>query len=150
MIKQILFLIDSAISNEKKAYNYLQMYSKKIDKPSLQNLLISIINQEKEHEKQLRDLKQKKNIQNDFNEELLTIIHLDSFAALSENETNLIPTQFMQFIMKYFDQTKSVYDSLATAALDSELRLFFIKLSDSELKLKQWIQDRYDLELLSL
>jgi len=149
MSETILSLICSAIENEKAAYEYIEMYSKTLETQSLKKLLVSITDQEREHENQLTELLEKNIVQEAFADKIVNTIHINSFNKIVGLKRNLSPTQVLQLLMKYYEYTETVYKQLSNAALDSEIRLIFLKLSEGELKLKQWVHDRYDLESLS-
>ncbi len=149
MYETILSLISAAIENEKTAYEYIEMYSKTLETQSLKKLLVSITDQEREHENQLTELLEKSIVQEAFADKIINTIHINSFNKIVGLKRNLSPTQVLQLLMKYYEYTESVYKQLSNAALDSEIRLIFLKLSEGELKLKQWVHDRYDLESLS-
>lgn len=149
MSSAIMTLINKCLENEKAVHSYITAYNKSLETPGLKKLFVSITDQELEHEKQLQELLEISLMGEAFTDKIIAAIQINAFDEMISTETNLSPTQVLQLLMKYYEHTETVYKQLACAALDSEIRLVFQKLAESELKLKQWVQNRYDLETLS-
>ena len=149
MSSTIISLIQRGVKNEKAAHEYITAYNKTLEKPSLKKLLVSITDQELEHVKQLQELLERTLTGEAFAANSLSEIRINSFNEMIPATSQLTSTQVLQHLMKYYTHTETVYRQLAHAALDSEIRLVFQKLAEGEVKLKQWVQDRYDLEILS-
>ena len=149
MSATIIALIERGLENEKTASEYFMAYNKTLEKPSLKQLFVSITDQELEHKKQLQELLERTLTQEAFADNILASIEIKSFTEIISTEPNMPTTKILQLLMKYYAHTENIYKQLTLASLDSEIRLIFQKLAEGELKLKQWVQDRYDLETLS-
>jgi rubrerythrin len=141
-------LIETITTNEKYSGIFLKMYSIKMTTPGLKKLLLSMADQEKEHELELREMLTAPDLSGSFTENVPAEIVPVSFTEFSGDKKNLATMGLLTFLLDYYQKTSSLYTELARYALDTRLQIFFKRLSDNETKLKQWVRDRYDLEAL--
>jgi rubrerythrin len=149
MSKSAVTLIEEVLLNEKKVHENIEAYTKTLEATGLRKLLVSIINQEREHENQLKELLKKGFDREAFADDKINSIELCSFNEITADVTDLTPSTLLQQLIKYYKDTEMIYKQLTAAALDPEIRLVIMKLAEGKIKLGQWVKDRYDLEVLS-
>jgi rubrerythrin len=141
-------MIETMAANEKDSGNYLKTYGSKLSSPGLKKLLMSIAQQEKEHEMELRELLTGTSLSDSFSENIGAEIRPALFTDISSKKTNLTAGEMLSFLLKYFKAMAALYAALARAAFDAQLQILFKRLAEEETKILHWVQDRYDLEAL--
>ncbi len=141
-------MIETITQNEKDSGTYLKMCCSKLNSPGLTKLLMSIAEQENEHEIELRELLSGAGLPCSFAENTPAEINPASFTDLSAGKINLTTMGLLSFLLEYYQTTVLLYSKLARNTFDTQLQIFFKRLAEEETKILHWIRDRSDLEAL--
>jgi rubrerythrin len=149
MAQSINALIDFAIQREKEAQKMYQTYSNVTDNPSLKKLLISMMDQEKAHERKLLKLKSGANLEQLFPGKQVEDIKIADYLVDVEFSPQMDYQDFLILVMKKEDKSVQLYHMLAEKTVNVDIKQIFLSLMEEEKKHKAWAQDRYDLEILT-
>ena len=148
-LKDIDAALDFAIEREQDAQQTYRSYAKATQRSGFRELLLSMVDQEAEHEKRLRELKQtqifaaKPSASTDFD------MKISEFTVDVAFSPQMNYQDFLILVMKREEKAVHLYEWLQTVSQDSDLSVLFERLAEEERKHKAWAQDRYDLEILT-
>ncbi len=142
-------ILDFAIAKEIEAWNIYLSYADRTEKRGLRKLLLSMADQEKEHEKRLNELKEGRSPDLVFSETAKPDIKISDYTVDAGFPCDMSYQDFLLLVIKREEKSYQLYKWLRSKADNEEIRLIFKQLSDEEKKHKAWAQDRYDLEILT-
>jgi len=142
-------ILDFAIAKEVEAQNIYLSYADRTEKRGLRKLLLSMADQEKEHEKRLNELKEGGSPDLVFSETVKTDIRISDYTVDVEFSRDMSYQDFLLLVIKREEKSYQLYKWLLRKADNEEIQLIFRQLSVEEKKHKAWAQDRYDLEILT-
>ena len=142
-------LIDFALKEEREGQNFYRLYAKAAEHRGFQALLGSIIEMERTHEKKLLEMKELRTLEQTFPAALLNSLNI----KISADETVFSPEMeyrdFLTLLISREETAEQLYRQLSSAVRDQEPQHFFTVLAAEERKHKDWLQQRYDIEMLS-
>ena len=142
-------LIDFALKEEREGQNFYRSYAKAAERRGFQALLVSIIEMERTHEKKLLEMRELQTLEQTFPAALLNSLNIE----ISADETAFSPEMeyrdFLTLLINREETAEKLYTQLSSAVRDQELQHFFAVLAAEERKHKDWLQQRYDIEMLS-
>ena len=141
-------LIEYALKCEQRDQEEYSRYMKKTDRQGLKNLLSSLISQEKEHERQLREVLEDPVIEQAFTKSNQDVDE-SRFAPDTDFDEGMNYNDLLTLIMDREDKAVQLYQFIAAATDYDEIKYFFENLSSEEKKHKSWTVSRYELEMLS-
>ncbi len=141
-------VIDFAIEREREAQEIYLGYYKTTDRIGFRQLLLSMAEMEKEHEKKLTMLKQGIAQNRVFSSGKIIDLKLSDFLVNVEYSPDMDYGDFLIVIIKKENEAEQLYKRLESLAEEREVKQLFWSLADEERKHKAWAQDRYDLEIL--
>ncbi|MCD6122962.1 MAG: ferritin family protein [Spirochaetales bacterium] len=142
-------ILDFAISKELEAQETYLSYAGKTERRGLRKLLMSMVDQEKEHEKRLKELKSGIVLESVFPAGDTADIKISDYTVSTEYSPDMDYQDFLLLVIKKEDKSYRLYQSLMAKTVNDEAKLVFKQLADEEKKHKAWVQDRYDLEILT-
>lgn len=148
MDNDIKEIIDFALEREKESQEIYLDYSRKTQRMGFRQLLLSMVDMEKEHEDKLQELKERKDQSALFRGSESVKARLTDFIAQEEFSPDMDYGDFLVLIIKREEKTEKLYEELESLAAGTEVKELFSWLADEERKHKAWAQDRYDLEIL--
>ncbi|MFP4364309.1 MAG: ferritin family protein [Spirochaetia bacterium] len=141
-------IIDFAINKETEDQRLYKKGIEKSEDEGLRHLLRSILDQEQDHEKMLKELKEDEDYYNAFAAVEDGALYIDEHKE-SESFTEAMDyKQVLRLIIQRESGVVTFYTKLAQLSSDSDISFTFQKLADEEKKHQKWTQDRYDLEML--
>jgi rubrerythrin len=141
-------IIDFAIQREREAQATYLSYARETDRRSFSELLLSMAEMEKEHERKLLALKTGQRGPKSFTPPKGDDLGLaDSLVAVSFSPT-MDYGDFLILVIGKERQAEQLYRKLESHSTSSELRSTFHLLADEERKHKDWAQERYDEDIL--
>lgn len=141
-------LIDFAINREREAQEIYLAFLGNTRRSGFRQLLISMVEMEKEHEKKLLKLKEGAQLEQIFSIEKEEDLKLNAFLVDVPFSTDMDYGDFLILVIKKEQASVELYEHLGTLADNHEIMHLFRVLSEEERKHKTWAQDRYDLEIL--
>ncbi len=141
-------VIDFAIERERESQEIYLGYYKTTDRIGFRQLLLSIAEMEKEHEKKLTMLKQGIAQNRVFSSGKIIDLKLSDFLVNVEYSPDMDYGDFLILIIKKENESEEFYKRLESLVEEQEVKQLFRSLADEERKHKAWAQDRYDLEIL--
>ncbi len=142
-------VIDFAIEREIEAQNTYLAYASSATGSELRKLLLSMVDQEKDHEKTLRELKESGDMKEIFSQENPIDIRIGDYTIDVEFRKDMSYQDFLLLVIKKEEKSYQLYKWLENRARDSDMKYLFNRLAEEEKKHKKWAQDRYDLEILT-
>lgn len=149
MAESINALIDFAIQREKEAQKMYQTYSNVTNNHSLKKLLVSMVDQEKAHERKLLKLKAGANLEQLFPSKQVEDILIADYLVDVKFSADMDYQDFLILVMKKEDKSVQLYGMLSEKTVNVDIKQIFRSLMEEEKKHKSWAQDRYDLEILT-
>ena len=148
MDNDIKGVIDFALKRERESQEIYLDYARKTERTGFRQLLLSMVDMEKEHENKLKELKEGKGQSALFNGTQSVEIRLTNYIAQEEFSPDMDYGDFLVLIIKREEKAEKLYEELKSLAADTEVKELFSWLAEEERKHKAWAQDRYDLEIL--
>ncbi len=142
-------ILDFAIEKEIEAQKTYLAYAASAGGRSLRKLLLSMVDQEKDHEKSLRELKERGDVLGAFQPAGDVDIELDKYTVDIEYRDDMNYQDFLLLVIKKEEKSYELYKALEATAKDTDVKYLFSRLAEEEKKHKKWAQDRYDLEILT-
>ncbi len=142
-------VIDFAIDREIEAQNTYLSYASSALGRGLRKLLLSMVDQEKDHEKTLRELKASSDLEDFFSSDTPIDIRISDYTVDTDFREDMSYQDFLLLVIKKEEKSYQLYKWLESRASDSEMKYLFNRLAEEEKKHKKWAQDRYDLEILT-
>jgi len=148
MDNDIKEIIDFALERERESQEIYLNYARKTQRMGFRQLLLSIVDMEKEHENKLKELKEGKDQSTLFSGSESVKARLTDFMVQEDFSPDMDYGDFLVLIIKREEKAKKLYEELESLAADTEVKELFSWLANEEGKHKTWAQDRYDLEIL--
>jgi len=148
MDNDIKEIIDFALERERESQAVYLDYARKTQRMGFRQLLLSMVDMEKEHENKLQELKERKDQSALFSGSESVKARLTDFIAQEEFSQDMDYGNFLVLIIKREEMAEKLYEELKSLAADTEVKQIFSWLAEEERKHKAWAQDRYDLEIL--
>jgi len=148
MDNDIKEIIDFALERERESQEIYLNYARKTQRMGFRQLLLSIVDMEKEHENKLKELKEEKDQSALFSGSESVKARLTDFMVQEDFSPDMDYGDFLVLIIKREEKAKKLYEELESLAADTEVKELFSWLANEEGKHKTWAQDRYDLEIL--
>ena len=142
-------IIDFAIEKEIEAQNIYLTYAGRTSGKGLRKLLLTMVDQEKEHEKRLKELKESGDISHVLPDKKVIDIKIGDYAVDVEFSEDMSYQDFLLLVIKREEKSLQLYKWLEGKTSDSDAKYLFSRLAEEEKKHKAWAQDRYDLEILT-
>lgn len=142
-------ILDFAINKEIEAQEAYLSYAGKTERRGLRKLLMSMVDQEKEHEKRLKELKSGTALGTVFQGIGTEDIKISDYTVDADFSPDMDYQDFLLLVIKREDKSYKLYQWFMTKTVNEEVKLLFKQLAEEEKKHKAWAQDRYDLEILS-
>ncbi len=141
-------ILDYAIEREKEAREMYVGYAARTDRKGLRSLLLTMADQEKWHEQNLRELKSGKPAASIFSGSAQDI-GLSQYTVEESYSPDMGYQEFLLLVIKKEEKSMALYSRLEAMAADDESKLLFKGLAEEEKRHKALAQDRYDLEILT-
>ncbi len=148
MDNDIKGVIDFALERERESQEIYLDYARKTQRIGFRQLLLSMVDMEKEHENKLKELKEGKDQSDLFSDSESVKARLTDFIAQEEFSPDMDYGDFLVLIIKREEEAEKLYEELKSIAVNTEVEELFSWLAEEERKHKAWAQDRYDLEVL--
>jgi len=142
-------ILDFAINKEIEAQEMYLSYAGKTERRGLRKLLMSMVDQEKEHEKRLEELKSGVALESVFPGIGKTDIKISDYTVDTDFSQDMDYQDFLLLVIKREEKSYKLYQWFTAKAVNDEAKLIFKQLAEEEKKHKAWAQDRYDLEILT-
>ena len=142
-------ILTFAIEKEREAQETYSTYAKTTEKSGFRRLLLSMVAQEKDHEKILLELKTGKSTEAALSAESSVDVKIADYLVDVEFSTDMSYQDFLILVMKREEKAVQLYQYLKEQSDSSDAKSLFERLADEEKKHKAWAQDRYDLEILT-
>ena len=142
-------ILDFAILREREAQEMYLGYAARTDRKGLRSLLLTMADQEKWHEQNLRELKSGKGTASIFSGSVLQDIEISKYTVEQTYSPDMGYQEFLLLVIKKEDKSMALYSRLEAMASDEESKLLFKGLAEEEKRHKTLAQDRYDLEILT-
>ena len=148
MDNDIKEIINFALEREKESQEVYLDYVRKTERIGFRQLLLSMVDMEKEHENKLQELKERKDQSSLFSGSENFKGRLTDFIAQEEFSPDMDYGDLLVLVIKREEKAEKLYEELKLLAVDTEVKELFSWLAEEEGKHKTWAQDRYDLEIL--
>ena len=140
--------IDFAIEREREAQELYLAYIKYTQRAGFIQLLISMVEMEKEHEKKLLSLKAGGKLNHIFPSGSIQDLKISDYLVDIDFYPDMEYGDFLILVIKKESSAENLYRYLESLTTDQEVKQIFQVLAEEEKKHKIWVQDRYDLEIL--
>jgi len=149
-IIRILNLIDFSIQRIKVDLDIYTRFSKSIQWIGMSKMLNSMIDLQKEHQKELIQLRQSGNLESIFlNDSQIEKKEKDFFQNVNFLE-GMDYIDFLSMVILEQEEYIRLYEYLMSLSMCSDVIHIFKYLSDDAKKQRLWALDRYELEILTL
>ncbi len=140
--------IDFAIAREREAQDMYVRFAARTDRQGLRSLFLSMADQEKDHERTLRELRTRQGADSAFAFPAGSGFRWDeaSDAAFSPDMSY---QDFLLLVIKKEERSTALYLYIEGMCTDEDLKLLFRGLAEEEKRHKSLAHDRYDLEILT-
>jgi rubrerythrin len=115
----------------------------------MKQLLTSLIEQEKDHERRLTDLSEAAAPETLFDSRKLARFSLSSYSKTQKYSESLNVNDMLNLIIEEEEIASRLYSDISAMCRDDERGFVFTSLAFEENKHKNWAMDRYELEMLS-
>jgi rubrerythrin len=145
--------IGFAIRREQEAQEIYLHYARSTDRTGFRQLLLSMVDMEKEHERKLSELVGKAALDQAFRPESFLPesagpIRLSDYLVDVPFSADMEYGDFLLLVIKKEERAEKLYQKLLSMAADEPTRRLFSWLADEERRHKAWAQDRYDQDIL--
>ncbi len=141
-------VIDFAIRKEQEAQQTYLGYTAATRRPGFRQLLLSMADMEKEHERRLRELKRKGDKGRSFRGEGAGAVRLDDYHVEVTFSPEMEYGDFLLLVVQKEEKAEQLYEKLRSLAADDDTRRLFALLAGEERGHKTWAQERYDQDVL--
>lgn len=142
-------LLELAVRREQEDQRVYGDYLKKTDAQGLRKLLLSLIDQENEHEKGISSILNEYDLSMVFDGDGISKFSADDYLPKSVFSADMNVNDFLNHVIDREETGVRFYSALAGLCGSDELRFTFNNFSFEEQKHKNWAVNRYELELLS-
>jgi len=140
-------VLDFAIQREREARSIYLEYAKATSYQGMRSLLVSMAEQEREHEAKLAELASRGG-EPGFSGRKAEDLNLDAYMATVSFSPAMNYQDFLLLVIQKENASLRLYEQLAEGASETDVRELFAGLAEEEKRHKAWAQDRYDLEIL--
>lgn len=141
-------VLSFAVQREREARETYQAYAKASSYQGMRSLLVSMAEQEREHERKLSELAARGAGEALFRGRKPQDLNMDAYTASVAFTPGMNYQDFLLLVIQKENASLRLYEQLAAAAAEAEVRELFDGLAEEEKRHKAWAQDRYDLEIL--
>jgi rubrerythrin len=139
-------ILDFAIGRERKAQEIYLAYARATDRKGFGQLLLAMADMEKEHERQLQELKGKRNWAPALADAAENFTVEETFKEIPFSP-DLDYGDFLIMVVQKESEAEKLYLRLEAAAATAEVRRLFRHLAGEEKKHRDWAQERYDTDV---
>jgi len=146
--KSIAEVIDFALQREREAQEVYFKYAAGTKRVGFRQLLLSMAEMEKDHEKKLCQLREAAELSLAFPGCGGTDLRLGDYLVDVPFSADMEYGDFLILIVKKEEKSENLYRKLFALSEDRAVKELFSALAEEEKKHRRWAQDRYDLEIL--
>ena len=147
-LENIEEIIDFAIQREREAQATYLSYAGRTTRRSFSELLLSMAEMEKEHERKLVDLKQGQRALASFTPPKGEDLGLAETLVEVPFSENMDYGDFLILVIRKEQEAEYLYRKLQGMTTSADVGKLFILLADEERKHRDWAQERYDEDIL--
>jgi rubrerythrin len=147
-LEDIEEIIDFAIKREQEAQVTYLSYAGQTRRRSFSELLVSMAEMEREHERKLTDLKQGKSTAAAFTPPKVADLGLADILAEVPFSPDMEYGDFLVLVIRKEREAEQLYRRLEGLTTSADVRNMFALLADEERKHRDWAQERYDEDIL--
>lgn len=136
------------MESEKQVQQEYSLYLKKTERQGLKKLLSSLVSQEKEHERQLKEVLDDPVIEQAFASSD-DDIDPSRFEAKATFTIDMNYNDLLTLIIEREEKAHELYSFIASSTDYDEIKYYFENLASEEKKHRSWTVSRYELEMLS-
>lgn len=141
--------MEHLIRREREDQELYKAYLEKVDKPGMQQLLHSLLEQEHEHERMLEDIENSQSYEDIFADSNQVPIDLGRYSIRKELSDGMNYNDILSHIIEREERAASLYAALSKLSSIEEVTVIFSNMGFEEQKHKNWAVDRYELEMLA-
>jgi rubrerythrin len=124
-------------------------YLEKVDKPGMQQLLNSLLDQEHEHERMLEGIPHSHSYEDIFEDSEQVPIDLGRYSLQKLLSEDMNYNDILNHIIEREGRAAAMYAALSRLTGTEEVTVIFSNMGFEEQKHKNWAVDRYELEMLA-
>jgi rubrerythrin len=143
-IEQIL---DFAVERERKAQEIYLSYARTTKRQSFSRLLLTMAEMEKEHERRLTELKDRRAWASAFGMPAQGQLSIEEPFKAIAFAPDMDYGDFLVLVMRKEEEAEQLYLRLESLASAAEARRLFRHLAGEERKHRDWAQERYDADI---
>jgi rubrerythrin len=147
-LENIEEIIDFAIKREQEAQATYLSYAGQTGRRSFSELLVSMAEMEREHERKLTDLKQGKSTAAAFAPPRVADLGLADILVEVPFSPDMEYGDFLVLVIRKEREAEQLYRKLEGLTTSADVRNMFALLADEERKHRDWAQERYDEDIL--
>ena len=144
----VVEVIESAIRKEQEAQQMYLGYAGSTRRPGFRQLLLTMVDMEKEHERRLQELKRKEGMAQAFRPIGEGTLRLDDYHVEVPFSPEMEYGDFLLLVARKEEKAERLYEKLQSLATDDDTRWLFALLANEESKHKAWARERYDQDIL--
>jgi rubrerythrin len=141
-------VIDFAIRKEQEAQQTYLGYAAATLRPGFRQLLLTMSDMEKEHERRLTELRDRPETARSFREGSVGEVRLADYHVEMGYSPEMEYGDFLLLVIQKEEKAERLYERLQSAASDDDTRWLFAHLANEESKHKAWARERYDQDVL--
>jgi rubrerythrin len=141
-------IIDFAIEREREAQSTYYSYARDTERRGFSQLLLSMAEMEKEHERKLVALKQGANLPGLFTPAKREDLGLTEMLVEVPFSPDMDYGDFLILVIRKEGEAEDLYRKLEGLTDSGDVKNMFRLLADEERKHKNWAQERYDQDIL--
>ena len=141
--------MNNLIHREKEDQELYKAYLEKVDKPGMQQLLNSLLDQEHEHERMLEEITESYSYDEIFKDPDRIPLDLERFSLRKQLSDDMNYNDILTHIIEREERGAGLYAALSKSAATEEVAVIFSNMGFEEQKHKNWAVDRYELEMLA-
>jgi rubrerythrin len=141
--------LDHLIRREREDQALYKAYLQKVEKPGMQQLLHSLLDQEHEHERMLENITNSHSYDEVFRDAERVPVDLVRYTLSKELSDDMNYNDILTHIIEREERGAALYAELSKLAGNDEVTVLFSNMGFEEQKHKNWAVDRYELEMLA-
>ncbi len=142
-------LVESVIKKEQEQQKMFSSGLKNSANMGMKQLLSSILEQEKDHERRLGEALANADMDDLFHADGLARFSFVPYEPATSYKSDISTNDFLNLIIEYEEKTSKMYSDISELCTDDDTRFLFTSLAFEENKHKTWAVDRYELEMIS-
>jgi rubrerythrin len=147
-LENIEDIIDFAIQREREAQATYLSYAGQTGRRGFSDLLLSMAEMEKEHERKLVELKQGRRALASFSPPKVADLGLAETLVEVPFSENMDYGDFLILVIHKEREAEQLYRKLQSMTTSADVGTLFALLADEERKHRDWAQERYDQDIL--